>query len=509
MKQKLLLMILDGWGVGDGSRSDVISQAPTPFIDSLKNTGDVAYTELIACGEDVGLPEGQMGNSEVGHLNIGSGRVVYQDLVRINKAVREGTLYNNAVLAEALSYAKKHRKKVHFLGLVSDGGVHAATPHLFNLIEVTEDAGLKDVFIHVITDGRDTDPFSGLGYVQELEDFIKDRPTRIASVCGRYYTMDRDKRWERVKVGYDLLVHGAGGMYKTAAEAIKDSYDNKITDEFIRPAVISGGSDQPLATIQPGDVVICFNFRTDRLREITTALTQKDMPEHGMKTMPLHYLTMAVYDDSFRGINVIFDKVLVRNTLGEVLADNGIKQIRIAETEKYPHVTFFFSGGREEPFTGEKRILIPSPRDVATYDLKPEMSAPGITDAIIPELRDGSHGFICLNFANGDMVGHTGVYEAIEKAVVTVDRCVKRVVSEAVKAGYAVIVTADHGNADFAVNPDGTPNTAHSLNKVPFHLLNTPVRKLIPGRLSDIAPTILSIMGLPVPVEMEGKVLIL
>lgn len=509
MRQKLLLMILDGWGIGDGSRSDVISQAPTPFIDSLRFNGEVAYTELKACGEDVGLPEGQMGNSEVGHLNIGAGRVIYQDLVRINKAVKEGILADNAVLADAFRYALENGRKVHLLGLISDGGVHAATPHLFNLVEVAEDAGLRDVFIHVITDGRDTDPFSGLGYIEEVEDFLKDRHTRIASVCGRYYTMDRDKRWERVREGYDLMVHGRGIVHHSAEEAIKVSYSQRVTDEFIRPAVIADFDGRPLATIEAGDVVICFNFRTDRLREITTALTQKDMQEFGMKTIPLHYLTMTVYDESFSGINVIFDKQTVKNTIGEVLSDRGIGQIRIAETEKYPHVTFFFSGGREEPFPGEKRILIPSPRDVATYDLKPAMSANGITEAIIPELQEGSHGFICLNYANGDMVGHTGVYKAIEEAVSIVDKCVERVVTEAVEAGYAVIITADHGNADFALNEDGTPNTAHSMNRVPFYLLNTTFRQLKQGRLADIAPTVLNIMGLPVPTEMEGEILCL
>jgi 2,3-bisphosphoglycerate-independent phosphoglycerate mutase len=508
MKKKLLLMILDGWGVGDGGRSDAIATTPTPFIDSLRNNNDVLYTELKASGEDVGLPEGQMGNSEVGHLNIGAGRVVYQDLVRINKAVADGSLFDNVVLREALEYALREGKRVHFLGLVSDGGVHAATPHLMKLVEVTEAAGVTNAFVHVLTDGRDTDPRSGLGYVAGLESFLKGRHTQIASVCGRYYTMDRDKRWDRVKRGYDLLAAGKGIPFVSAEAAIQQAYEKNITDEFIEPSVIVNDHGEPLATVEPGDVFICFNFRTDRLREITTALTQQEMPEHGMHTIPLHYLTMAVYDDAFKNIRVIFGKDTVKNTLGEVMAAHIIPQIRIAETEKYPHVTFFFSGGQEEPFPMEKRILIQSPRDVATYDLKPAMGAPEITEAIIPELQIGKHGFICLNYANGDMVGHTGVYEAITEAVKTVDRCSEKVVAEAVKAGYAVIITADHGNADFAINPDGSPNTAHSLNNVPFYLINGTGSRLNPGILADIAPTILHIMGLTAPEEMTGKSLL-
>lgn len=501
-------MILDGWGLGDGSASDVIASTPTPYLDSLNERDDVAFSTLKACGEDVGLPEGQMGNSEVGHLNIGAGRIVYQDLVRINRAVADGSMAQNLVLQQALEYAISEQKKVHFLGLVSDGGVHAATPHLFKLIEAAENAGLKDVFVHVLTDGRDTDPRSGEGYVQELEEYLKGKNTRIASVCGRYYTMDRDKRWERVKRGYDLLLHGTGTSYFTAAEAIADSYNRGITDEFIEPSVITDENGLPLATVSEGDVFICFNFRTDRLREITTVLTQKDMPEYGMHTLPLHYLTMAVYDDSFRGIRVIFDKEIIAHTLGEVMEQHKIPQIRIAETEKYPHVTFFFSGGREEPFEGESRILVPSPRDVATYDLKPAMSAPEITRAILPELQKGEAGFICLNFANGDMVGHTGVYAAIEEAVKMVDRCTELVAEEAVKNGYAVIITADHGNADYALNADGTPNTAHSLNVVPLWLMNTPWKDLHNGRLADLAPTILKVMGLPIPEKMTGTALV-
>jgi 2,3-bisphosphoglycerate-independent phosphoglycerate mutase len=505
MKQKALLMILDGWGVGDGSKSDVIAQTPTPFLDSLRQNGAVAYTELDASGEDVGLPDGQMGNSEVGHLNIGAGRVVYQDLVRINKAVKEGSISKNRVWNEALQYAVSHHKKVHLLGLVSDGGVHSATPHLFHLIDLAEKSGFKDLFIHVLTDGRDTDPRSGLGYVNELEQFLSGRHAQIASVCGRYYTMDRDKRWDRVKLGYDLLVSGAGTPFPSASEAIRMSYQQDITDEFIAPSVMVDMNGVPVALVEEGDVFLCFNFRTDRLREITTALTQKEMPEYGMKTIPLHYITMTVYDDSYRDIRVLFDKVELTDTLGEVMEKHGIQQIRIAETEKYPHVTFFFSGGREEPFEGEKRIMIPSPRNVATYDLKPSMSANEITEAIIPELKSGIHGFICLNFANGDMVGHTGVYDSIREAIVTVDHCVNRVATEAVANGYAVMIIADHGNADYALNPDGTPNTAHSLNKVPCYLMNTPFKAMQSGRLEDVAPTLLRVMGLPVPEVMTGK----
>lgn len=505
MKQKALLMILDGWGVGDGSQADVIAQTPTPFLDSLRQNEAVAYTTLDASGEDVGLPDGQMGNSEVGHLNIGAGRVVYQDLVRINKAVKEGSISENRVWNDALQYASSHHKKVHLLGLVSDGGVHAATPHLFHLIDLAEKSGIKDLFIHVLTDGRDTDPRSGLGYVDALEQFLAGRNAKIATVCGRYYTMDRDKRWDRVKLGYDLLVSGAGTPFRSASEAIRKSYQEEITDEFIAPSVMVDTNGAPVALVEEGDVFLCFNFRTDRLREITTALTQKEMPEYGMKTVPLHYITMTVYDDSFRDIRVLFDKVELTDTLGEIMEKHGIQQIRIAETEKYPHVTFFFSGGREEPFEGEKRIMIPSPRNVATYDLKPSMSANEITEAIIPEFKRQTHGFICLNFANGDMVGHTGVYDSIRKAVVTVDHCVSRVVHEAVANGYAVMIIADHGNADYALNPDGTPNTAHSLNKVPCYLINTPFNAMKPGRLEDVAPTILKVMGLPIPEVMTGN----
>lgn len=506
--QNVLLMILDGWGIGDGSVSDVISRVQPPYITSLENSPDVLVSSLKASGEDVGLPKGQMGNSEVGHLNIGAGRIVYQDLVRINKAVENNSILNNNVLLDSFKYAKSKGKKVHFLGLVSDGGVHAATPHLMKLIEMSENEGLKDIYIHVLTDGRDTDPRSGKGYINELEMFLQNRHSRIASICGRYYTMDRDKRWDRIKRGYDLLVYGKGEQFKNSSDVFDHYYEQGITDEFIEPSVIVDDKREPLATIEEGDLFICFNFRTDRLREITTVLTQEDMLNKGMRTIPLKYLTLTEYDDSFKGIDIIFNKEIVTDTIGEVLQNKGIKQIRIAETEKYPHVTFFFSGGREETFDGEKRILIPSPRDVATYDLKPAMSAREVTDSIIPELKKGDSGFICLNFANGDMVGHTGVYSAIEEAVRVVDECVERVANDAIEAGYAVVITSDHGNADHALNDDGSPNTAHSVNEVPIYILNTEYSKIDKGRLADIAPTILKIMNIDIPEKMKGKILI-
>lgn len=504
-KKRAILIIMDGWGMGDGSSSDVIKVAETPFMDSLDRTA--VKSSLKTCGEDVGLPEGQMGNSEVGHLNIGAGRIVYQDLVKINIAARDGTMAQNQVILDGYRYARENQKAVHLLGLVSDGGVHSSTKHLMALCDIAKAEQVQDVFIHVLTDGRDTDPRSGAGYVAELNEYLKHSTGRIASICGRYYTMDRDKRWERVKLGYDLLVKGAGTPSTNPVAAIQQSYAEGVTDEFIKPVVIVDEKGMPLASIKEGDVVICFNFRTDRLREITVALTQKDMPEHDMQTFPLHYITMARYDETFKGVEVIFDKEDVSNTMGEVIADQGLKQIRIAETEKYPHVTFFFSGGREEPFKGESRIMIPSPK-VATYDLQPEMSAPEVKDAIVAELERGEVDFVCLNFANGDMVGHTGVYEAIIKAIETVDRCVKEVAAAARQNGYTVMITADHGNADYAVNPDGSPNTAHSMNLVPLYLLDDEVTEIESGRLSDIAPTLLHIMGLPIPPEMTGNILV-
>ncbi|MBN2348360.1 MAG: 2,3-bisphosphoglycerate-independent phosphoglycerate mutase [Bacteroidales bacterium] len=505
MIHKTILMILDGWGSGDHGKGDIVYQANTPNVDRL--TANYPHAQLLTCGEDVGLPEGQMGNSEVGHLNIGAGRVVYQDLVRINKAIKENTIAQNPVLIDAFNYAKKNNKSVHFLGLIGPGGVHAMSKHLYKLCDLTKDYALDKVFIHCLTDGRDTDPRSGYGYVKELVDHLKTSNGKIASLIGRYYTMDRDKRWERIKKGYDLLVRGTGKHSTDILQSIKESYDAGVTDEFINPVVMVDKTGNPIGTIREGDVVICFNFRTDRLRQITTALTQQDFHEHNMSIIPLHYITLTTYDESFKGIKVVFDKQNVTNTMGETVANAGLKQIRIAETEKYAHVTFFFNGGREEEFKNEKRIMVPSPK-VATYDLQPEMSAPKVAEAIIKELKTKEPDFICLNFANGDMVGHTGVYEAIKKAIETVDDCVGRVVDTAVENGYTAMIIADHGNADNAVNPDGSPNTAHSLNPVPLILVSDQYKKIDSGILADVAPTLLTIMGLKIPEEMTGKVLV-
>jgi len=502
---KVLLMILDGWGKGDKSKSDVIYNGNTPFIDSLMEK--YPTSELLTSGENVGLPDGQMGNSEVGHLNIGAGRVVYQDLVKINLAIKDNSISENPMLVEAFTYAKEHEKSVHFIGLVSDGGVHSMDTHLHKLCDLTRDYGLENVYIHALTDGRDTDPKSGKGFVKNLLDHLKTSKVQIASLVGRYYTMDRDKRWERIKEGYDLLVNGQGKHSKDILQSMQESYDNGITDEFIKPIVMVDDQDRPVGKIREGDVVICFNFRTDRLRQITTALTQKDFPEYGMHTLDLRYYTMTNYDDSFKGIKVIYGKENVNNTLGEVLAKAGKNQIRIAETEKYAHVTFFFSGGREEEFENEKRILKSSPK-VATYDLQPEMSAFLVKDAIVGELKTQWADFVCLNFANGDMVGHTGVYEAILKAVEAVDQCVHEVVDTAKANGYEVMIIADHGNADNAVNSDGSPNTAHSTNPVPCILVTDRFKKINKGILADVAPTILAMMGMEVPKEMTGKVLV-
>lgn len=503
-KSKVLLMILDGWGIGNKDKSDVIYSTPTPNIDKL--IAKYPNAQLLTSGENVGLPDGQMGNSEVGHLNIGAGRIVYQDLVRINKDIKEDRLAKMPVLVNALQYAKQNGKAVHFIGLVSDGGVHSLDKHLFALCDITKDYGLDRVYIHALTDGRDTDPQSGLGFVKSLEKHLKTSNGIIASLVGRYYTMDRDKRWERIKEGYDLMVHGKGKPTTDMVKAIEESYTEGVTDEFIKPIVRVDAQGKPVGIISEGDVVICFNFRTDRLREITITLTQKDMPEFGMHTIPLHYVTMTRYDDTFRNVNVIYEKDNLINTLGEVVSNHDLKQLRIAETEKYAHVTFFFSGGREQEFPGESRILIPSPK-VATYDLQPEMSAPLVKDAIVAELHKKTHHFICLNFANGDMVGHTGVYTAIQKAVQTVDTCVGEVVNAATANGYEVVIIADHGNADYALNPDGSPNTAHSLNPVPIILVSDRFKKIDSGILADVAPTILTMMGLPIPQEMTGKVL--
>ncbi|MFO7656454.1 MAG: 2,3-bisphosphoglycerate-independent phosphoglycerate mutase [Bacteroidales bacterium] len=505
MKKKAILIILDGWGIGNKDKGDVISQANTPNIDKLMQ--EFPHSTLKTCGEDVGLPEGQMGNSEVGHLNIGAGRVVYQDLVRINKAIRENTISKNTELINALEYAKKGNKAIHFIGLIGTGGVHSLSPHLFKLCDITEEYGLDKVYIHCLTDGRDTDPRSGYGFVKDLVEHLGHSNGEIASLIGRYYTMDRDKRWERVKEGYDLMLHGKGTPSRDILASIKESYDNGVTDEFIRPVVMVREDGSPVGLIEKDDVVICFNFRTDRLRQITRALTQQDMPESGMKTLPLHYITMTTYDESFRGIKVMFDKQNIDHTMGEVVAANGLKQIRIAETEKYAHVTFFFNGGREEEFQNEQRILIPSPK-IATYDLKPEMSAFEVKSAIVTELKKRDVDFVCLNFANGDMVGHTGFYEAIRQAVEAVDKCVGEVVQAAVENDYSVVIIADHGNADYSINEDGSPNTAHSLNPVPCIVVDKDIKSVKDGILADVAPTLLTIMRLEIPKEMTGNSLV-
>jgi len=498
-------MILDGWGIGRRSEADAIQQGKTPYIDALLK--NYPHSKLRTSGEDVGLPEGQMGNSEVGHLNIGAGRVVYQDLVRINRAVANNSIADNAHLKEAFGYARDNNKQVHFIGLVSDGGVHSLDKHLYKLCDLTGDYGLDRVFVHAITDGRDTDPFSGKDFILQLENHLEKSNGEIASLIGRYYSMDRDKRWERTREGYDLYVHGKGKPVSRISDAVQQSYDDGITDEFIKPAFLANESGKPVTQIEEGDVVICFNFRTDRLREMTMVLSQLDMPEFGMKKIPLQYYTMTRYDDTFKKVNVIYDKENVRNTIGEILAANKKNQIRIAETEKYAHVTFFFSGGREKEFENEKRIMIPSPK-VATYDLQPEMSAYLVRDAIVSELNKKEVDFVCLNFANGDMVGHTGIWGAIIKAVEAVDSCVTDVVEAAKNNGYEVIIMADHGNADNAVNTDGTPNTAHSLNPVPCILVSDKYKNIDDGILADVAPTVLKIMGIDIPDDMTGKALI-
>jgi len=498
-------MILDGWGIGKGDKTDVISQVPTPNMDRLKK--EYPSSQLHASGENVGLPDGQMGNSEVGHLNIGAGRVVYQDLVKINMAVRENTITENKTLVEAFSYARDHEKQVHFMGLLSDGGVHSLDRHLYKLCDMTGDYGIKDVFVHGFGDGRDTDPQSGKGYMENLVRHLANSNGKVASFIGRYYAMDRDKRWERIKEAYDLLVHGLGETTTDVVSAIQESYDLGVTDEFVKPVVVVDETGNPVGILKEGDVVVFFNFRNDRAKELTIVLTQEEMPEHGMQTMPLHYCTMTPYDATFGGLHIIYDKENVNNTMGEVLARAGLSQLRIAETEKYAHVTFFFSGGREAVFENENRILIASPK-VATYDLKPEMSAYEVKDAVIRSISEEKPDFICLNFANGDMVGHTGVYESIEKAVKTVDECVGQVVEAARKEGYDILIIADHGNADNAVNPDGSPNTAHSLNPVPSILVTSDYEKIEEGILADVAPTLLHVMGIERPGEMTGKVLV-
>ena len=507
MKKKLILIILDGWGIGSGKKADAIANANVPFYKHLLST--YPHSKLNTSGLDVGLPDGQMGNSEVGHLNIGAGRVVYQELAKINKAIDDKTLDSNSVLLEAINYAKTNHKKIHLIGLVSDGGVHSHINHIKALSDIINKQGFDKnrLFIHAFTDGRDTDPKSALNYIQDLDEHLKKSAGRIASIVGRYYAMDRDKRWERVKVAYNMLTTGEGFKTKDLLSAIKKSYAEGVTDEFIQPIVHTDESGKSIGCIEENDAVICFNFRTDRCREITQVLTQKDMPEFGMKKMNLHYVTMTNYDESFKNVHVIYDKDNLTNTLGEILAKAGKKQIRIAETEKYPHVTFFFSGGREKEFDGESRIMAPSPK-VSTYDLQPEMSAQQITDNICEELKKEEADFVCLNFANPDMVGHTGVYEAVIKALEKVDECNRKVVETAIQHNYSVLIIADHGNADNMINDDGSPNTAHSTNPVPCILIDKDVKNIKNGRLADIAPTILKILGLQKPIEMDGTELI-
>jgi 2,3-bisphosphoglycerate-independent phosphoglycerate mutase len=502
---KVALLILDGWGIAENEAVSAIAKANTPFIDSLYQK--YPNSQLEASGLSVGLPEGQMGNSEVGHMNLGAGRIVYQDLVKINRAVKDNSLASEPALLEAFEYAKKENKKVHLMGLLSDGGVHAHIDHLKCLCTAAANHNLKQVYIHAFTDGRDTDPKGGINYIADLEDHLSHTGAKIASVIGRYYAMDRDQRWERVKKAYDLLINGKGTSFKTASAALESAYASGTTDEFIEPAVIEL-SDGKNGQIEAGDVVICFNFRTDRGRQITQVLTQRDFPDYDMQKLPLHYVTLTRYDETFENIQVVFEKDNLTETLGEVLSKAGKKQIRIAETEKYPHVTFFFSGGREQPFEGEKRLLCASPK-VATYDLQPEMSAFDIRDKIIPEMEARSTDFICLNFANPDMVGHTGVMEAAVTACETVDTCTKDVVEAGLKAGYQFIILADHGNSDRMVNPDGTPNTAHTTQPVPCFLLSDSFTgKLKNGVLGDVAPTILKLMGLEAPSEMKGNALL-
>ncbi len=505
MDKKVILIILDGWGIAKNREVSAIDKANTPFVDSLLK--NYPNSTLDASGLAVGLPEGQMGNSEVGHMNIGAGRIVYQDLVKINNAVKDGSLAKEPALEEAFDYAKKNEKDIHFIGLLSDGGVHSHILHLKGLIDAAGENGCKNVFVHAFTDGRDCDPKSGLGFIKDLENHMSKSVGKVASVVGRYYAMDRDKRWERVKLAYDVMVNGQGETFEEVSEGIKRSYENDVTDEFIKP-IVHVEDGKPVGQIKPGDVVMCFNFRTDRGREITQVLTQADFPDHGMKKLDLYYLTMTNYDDTFKDVKVVFDKDNLTNTLGAVLAEHGKKQIRIAETEKYPHVTFFFSGGQETEFEGETRILCPSPK-VATYDLQPEMSAHDIKDKIIPELKKKEASFICLNFANPDMVGHTGVFEAAVKACETVDQCTREVVEAALENGYTSIIIADHGNSDIMINPDGSPNTAHTTNLVPVIVVDKEFKgKVKAGKLGDLAPTILKMIGLPKPDEMTGNVLI-
>ena len=503
MAKKALLMILDGWGIGNQGKGDVIYQTPTPYMDYLN--ANYPHSQLLTDGENVGLPEGQMGNSEVGHLNIGGGRVVYQDLVKINRACKDGSILQNKEVQSAFDYAVREGKAVHFMGLTSNGGVHSSLDHLFKLCEIAQQYKVRETYVHCFMDGRDTDPRSGVGFIKQLQEKCDETGAFIASIVGRFYAMDRDKRWERVKIAYDLLIKGEGYQAKDMVEAMELSYADGVTDEFIKP-INNANVD---GTIKEGDVVIFFNYRNDRAKELTIVLTQQDMPEQGMKTIPgLQYYCMTPYDASFKGVHILFPKENVENTLGEYISRQGLKQLHTAETEKYAHVTFFFNGGREAPYEGEDRILVASPK-VATYDLKPEMSAFEVKDKLVEALKKEEYSFIVVNFANGDMVGHTGVYEAIEKAVKAVDQCVKEVVETAKAADYEVIIIADHGNADNALNTDGTPNTAHSLNPVPFIYVTANKNATVEnGILADVAPSILHIMGLEQPAAMTGRCLI-
>lgn len=505
MSNKVLLMILDGWGIGDKSKSDVIYSMNPEYINAM--TAAYPHAELKTDGENVGLPEGQMGNSEVGHLNIGAGRVVYQDLVKINRACRDNSILENKEIKGAFEYAKANGVNVHFMGLVSDGGVHSSLEHLFKLCDISKHYGIENTYIHCFMDGRDTDPRSGKGFIAALEEHLANSTGKIASIIGRYYAMDRDKRWERVKVAYDQLVNGEGAKFTNMVEAVEKSYEEGVTDEFIKPIVNVDAEGNAIGTIKPNDVVIFFNYRNDRAKELTIVLTQEDMEAEGMHTMPLYYCCMTPYDAKFQGLHILFDKDNVANTIGEYVASKGLKQLRIAETEKYAHVTFFLNGGREAEFENEDRILVASPK-VATYDLKPEMSAYEVKDKLVEALGKQKYDFICLNFANGDMVGHTGIYEAIEKAVKSVDECVKDVVEAAKANGYEVVQIADHGNADNAINADGTPNTAHSLNPVPIVVVSDRVKSVKNGILADVAPTVLDLMGLEKPQEMTGESLV-
>ena len=505
MNKKVILMILDGWGKSPDPKVSAIEHANTSYIDSLYTK--YSNASLRTDGLHVGLPEGQMGNSEVGHMNLGAGRIVYQDLVKVNLAVKNKTLQNEPILIEAFKYAENKNKKVHFLGLVSDGGVHSHINHLFGLIDAANEFGLDNTFVHAFTDGRDVDPKSGYGFITELEKHIENTPTKLASVTGRYYAMDRDKRWERVKLAYHALVNGKGELSNNIPKSIHKSYENDITDEFLKPIINIDSENNPITTISEDDVVIFFNFRTDRGRQLTQALTQEDFHEYNMHKLNLHYVTLTNYDETFKSINVVFNKDNLKETVGEVLEKHNKTQIRIAETEKYPHVTFFFSGGREQPFKGEQRILCNSPK-VATYDMKPEMSAFELTDALVPELEKGNVDYVCLNYANGDMVGHTGVMEAAIKACEAVDTCVEKVITTALENNYTTLLIADHGNCETMINPDGTPHTAHTTNPVPIILIDNDLKEINDGVLGDLAPTILELIGIEKPTAMTQKSLL-